>query len=96
MKKIPKQEYTAEFKAQAVKRSQEVGVAAAARELNLVEQTLRNWVKGARAGTLKAAGAKPVTPEQMELARLRAENARLKMHVELLKKATAYFAKDAL
>jgi len=42
------------------------------------------------------AGAKPVTPEQMELSRLRAENARLKMHVDILKKATAYFAKDAL
>ena len=36
------------------------------------------------------------TPEQMELSRLRAENARLKMHVDILKKATAYFAKDAL
>jgi transposase len=48
------------------------------------------------AGKLNAAGAKPVTPEQMELSRLRAECARLKMHVDILKKATAYFAKDAL
>jgi transposase len=32
----------------------------------------------------------------MELARLRAENARLKMHLEIVKKAAAYFAKDAL
>jgi transposase len=68
----------------------------AAKELGLVEQTLRNWVKNAGAGKLNGAGAKPVTPEQMELSRLRAENARLKMHVEILKKATAYFAKDAL
>jgi transposase len=37
-----------------------------------------------------------VTPEQMELSRLRAENARLRMECEILKKATAYFAKDAL
>lgn len=96
MKKIPKQEYTAEFKEQAVKRAQEVGIGAAARELGLVGQTLRNWAKAASAGKLNAAGAKPVTPEQMELSRLRAENARLKMHVEILKKATAYFAKDAL
>lgn len=96
MKKIPKQEYTAEFKEQAVKRAQEVGVAAGARELGLVEQTLRNWMKASAAGKLNAPGAKPVTPEQMELSRLRAENARLKMHVEILKKATAYFAKDAL
>jgi len=96
VKKIPKQEYTAEFKEQAVKRAQEVGVGVAARELGLVAQTLRNWVKASSAGQLNAPGAKPVTPEQMELSRLRAENARLKMHVEILKKATAYFAKDAL
>jgi transposase len=96
VKKIPKQEYTAEFKEQAVKHAQAVGIVLAARELGLVEQTLRNWVKAAAAGKLTAVGAKPVTPEQMELSRLRAENARLKMHVDILKKATAYFAKDAL
>lgn len=78
MKKIPKQEYTAEFKEQAVKLGQEVGVRVAARELGLVEQTLRNWVKAAAAGKLTAPGTKPVTPEQMELSRLRSENARLK------------------
>jgi transposase len=53
-------------------------------------------VKVSAAGKLTAPGTKPVTPEQMELSRLRAENARLKMHVDILKKATAYFAKDAL
>ena len=96
MKKIPKQEYTVEFKEQAVKHAQAVGIVAAARELGLIEQTLRNWVKSAEAGKLVGAGVKPVTPEQMELSRLRAENARLRMHVDILKKATAYFAKDAL
>ena len=96
MKKIPKQEYTAEFKEQAVKHAQAVGIVVAGKELGLVEQTLRNWVKAAEAGKLVGAGTKSVTPEQMELSRLRAENARLKMHVDILKKATAYFAKDAL
>jgi transposase len=37
-----------------------------------------------------------VTPEQMELSRLRAEVARLRLECEILKKATAYFAKDVL
>lgn len=95
--KIPKQEYTAEFKELAVKRvgaGQSVG--AVARELGLVEQTLRNWVKAAVAGKLNGAGAKVVTPEQMELSRLRAQNIRLQRQVEILKKATAFFAKDAL
>lgn len=96
MKKIPKQEYTAEFKEQAVKHAQAMGIVVAAKELGLVEQTLRNWVKASVAGRLTAAGTKPVIAEQMELSRLRAENARLKMHVDILKKATAYFAKNAL
>ena len=67
-----------------------------ARELGLVEQTLRNWVKAAEQGKLNPPGSKVVTPERMELSRLRLENARLRMECEILKKATAYFAKDAL
>jgi transposase len=39
---------------------------------------------------------KPITPEQMEISRLRAENARLRMEAEILKKAAAYFAKESL
>jgi len=95
--KIPKQEYTAEFKELAVKRVKEgQSIGPAARELGLVEQTLRNWVKAAAAGQLNGAGAKVVTPEEMELSRLRAENIRLKRENEILKKATAYFARDVL
>ena len=95
--KIPKQEYTPEFRELAVKRvkaGQTVG--AVARELGLIEQTLRNWVKAEAAGKLNGAGTKAVTPEQMELSRVRAENIRLKRENEILKKATAYFARDAL
>ena len=95
MFKIPKQEYTPEFKELAVKRATSgQGIAAVAKDLGLVEQTLRNWVKAAKAGKLNARGSKAVTAEEMELSRLRAENARLRMECEILKKATAYFAKD--
>lgn len=97
MFKIPKKEYTAEFKEVAVKRvTGGQAIPDVAKDLGLVEQTLRNWVKAAKAGKLNPPGAKTVTPEQMELSRLRAENARLRMECEILKKATAYFAKDAL
>ena len=97
MFKIPKQEYTPEFKTLVVKRVQGgEGIAQVARELGLIEQTLRNWVKAAKQGKLHPPGTKPVTPEQMELSRVRAELARLKMENEILKKATAYFAKDVL
>ena len=44
-------------------------------------------------GQLKGVGDKPVSQEQMELARLRAENARLRMERDILGKATAYFAR---
>lgn len=95
--KIPKQEYTAEFKELAVKRVKDGQThGAVAKELGLVEQTLRNWVKAFDAGKLNGPGARKVTPEEMELSRLRAENIRLKRECEILKKATAYFAKDVL
>lgn len=46
-------------------------------------------------GKLTGAGAKPVSAEQMELARLRAELARAKMERGILKKATARFARGS-
>ena len=93
---MPKQAYTAEFKEQAVTRVTEVGsMGRVAEDLGLVEQTLRNWVKAAKAGTLNPAGVNALTPEQMELSRLRAEVSRLRMECEILKKATASFAREA-
>lgn len=95
--KIPKQAYTLEFKELAVKRVKDgQSLAGVAKELGLVEQTLRNWIKAAAAGKLSGADGKAVTLEEMELSRLRAENIRLKRELEIIKKAAAYFAKDAL
>ena len=95
--KIPKHAYTTEFKELAVKRvkdGQSVGLVC--RELGLSDQTLRNWIKVAAEGKLRGAGSKEVTPEEMELSWLRVENLRLKRENEILKKATAYFARDVL
>ncbi len=61
----------------------------------LLDQTLHNWLKAHREGRLGGSGAKPVTPEQMELARLRAELAKTKMELDIVKKAAAYFAKQS-
>ena len=95
--KIPKQAYTTEFKELAVKRVKEgQSDGTVCRELGLSDQTVRNWVKAAAEGKLNGAGGRIVTPEEMELSRLRAENLRLKRENEILKKATAYFAKDVL
>ncbi len=71
-----------------------LSIGAVAKDLGLIDQTLRNWVKADAAGKLNGPGAKVVTPEQMELSRVRAENIRLKRECEILKKATAYFARD--
>lgn len=97
MKKIPNREYTNEFRELAVKRvTAGQSIVAVAKELGVNHQSLRNWVKAAAAGKLGGAGSKDVTPEQMELSRLRAENVRLKRECEILKKATAYFARESL
>jgi transposase len=86
VKKTPKQEYTAEFKEQGVKLTQEVNPAPAAREPGLIRaDAAQPGHKAAQAGELDAIGARPVTAEQMELSRLRVENARLKMHVDISK-----------
>jgi transposase len=87
--------YTLEFKLEAV-RLVESGqsIAEASRSLGIAEQTLWNWIKVSRAGKLRqVAGQSGVTAEQMEIARLRAELARVKMERDILGKATAYFAK---
>jgi transposase len=88
--------YTLEFKQEAV-RLVEGGqsIAAVARTLGVVDQTLFNWVKAQRAGKLTGADSKAVSAEQMEISRLRAELARVKMERDILGKATAYFAKAA-
>lgn len=90
-------QYTLEFKQEAVRLVQAgQSIAAVARTLGIVDQTLFNWVKAHRQGRLTGADSKPVSAEQMELTRLRAENARLKMERDILKKATAYFARELL
>ena len=78
--------YTLEFKLEAVrlvKAGQEASVTA--RVLGMPKQTLSNWVRLAEKGELQGAGERPVSAEQMELARLRAELARVKMEREILK-----------
>ncbi len=67
--------------------------AVTAKVLGIPKQTLENWARLEGKGKLRAAGDKPVSAEQMELARLRAENARLKMELDIQGKATAHSAR---
>ena len=93
----PRGKYTLEFKLEAV-RLVKGGQAAAvtAKVLGIPKETLENWVRLNEKGLLKGAGDKPVSAEQMELARLRAQLARVTMERDILKKATAYFAKESM
>jgi transposase len=92
--------YTAEFKFEAVRQVKAgQAISVVSKVLNIPKASLSNWVRLDRGGTLSGVGDKPsavVTPEQMELARLRAEVARLRMERDIAKKAAAYFAQDTL
>lgn len=97
MTKTVRSRYTLEFKQEAVRLVQSgQSMAGAGRSLGVAEQTLFNWVKASREGRLSGADSKPVSAEQMEISRLRAELARVKMERDILKKAAAYFAKESL
>ncbi|MNR27569.1 Transposase [compost metagenome] len=86
--------YTLEFKQEAVRLVEtRLTRAAAASSLGMSDQPLFNWVKTHRQGKLTGVDSKPVSAEQMEISRLRAELARVKMERDILGKATAYFAK---
>jgi transposase len=86
--------FTQEFKVSAVKLVLEQGytVAEAAKSLGVDRSSLRSWLKqfSAEAGGNGAGGQSSL---QAELRRLREENKRLLMEREILKKATAFFAK---
>lgn len=91
-----RRQFTHEFKLETVKLVKQGprSLAQVARDLDLTESALRNWVRqfdidaGTREGT--------TTPERDELRRLRAEVQQLRRERELLKKAAAFFAKESL
>ncbi len=90
----PRRQFDEDFKAQAVRLVLDEGksVGAVARDLDLTESALRQWVEHARAD--RSGGRTGLTTaEREELARLRKENRVLRMEHEILKKAAAFFAK---
>jgi len=89
-----RRKFTDEFKAETVKLIRESGrtVGSIARELEWTETAVRNWVKQAEAlGSADTLSA----DERFELRRLRKENQELRMEKEILRKATAFFARES-
>jgi transposase len=88
MEKLPRRVYTAEFRRQAVELiiRDGLGIAEASRRLSISPKTLTDWVrraKGSHSLTADAAPRRAATEEQAELARLRRENAELRMERDI-------------
>ena len=85
--------YTKEFKEEAVKLvlEQSYSVPEAAESLGITEKILYNWKKKFEN---EQTGLTLSSDERTELLRLRKENKRLQMERDILKKASAFFAKE--
>ena len=96
MAKRKRRVFTTEFKAQTVRLVRESGksVGAVARELDLAETAVRRWVQQAEVDGGRGRPGALTTEEREELGRLRRENRTLRMERDILKKATAFFAKE--
>ena len=92
----PRRSFTDEFKAGAVRLVIEEGksVRQVARDLDLTVSSVRNWVERFKADAGIGKPSVLTTAERDELAALRKENRTLRMERDILKKATAFFAKE--
>ena len=95
--KRARRKFTAEYKAEVVRlvRDGGKGIGQVSRDLDLTETAVRRWVSQAAIDAgLGPAGAL-TTEERRELAQLRREVRQLRMEREILKKATAFFARES-
>ncbi|RED25534.1 transposase [Rhodopseudomonas thermotolerans] len=96
---MQRRKFSREFKVEAVRLVKErgVSVAQAAVDLDVHENVLRKWVKQFGVDPVQAfPGHGHMKPEQQEIVRLRREVAKLKAERDILKKAAAFFAKEAI
>lgn len=91
-----RRQFTPEFKAGAARLVLQEGrtVAEVARDLDLWESVLHQWVKQAKVDGGKGPAGALSRTEKDELATLRRENRLLKQERDILKKAAAFFAKE--
>ncbi|TKK90843.1 transposase [Herbidospora galbida] len=93
-KRRPRRSFTPEFKAEIVElcRRGERSVGQVARDFDLTETAVRDWVRQAEIDTGQRDGL--TSAEREELAALRRENRRLREDVDVLKRATAFFVRE--
>jgi transposase len=95
--KQERRSFDAAYKLQVVKMIQEQGltVTKVCQELNLGETAVRRWLKQVQSEQSGQPGiGKPLTPDQQRIRQLEQENRQLRSDNELLKKASAFFAKE--
>ena len=98
MKRIPRRIFTEEFKLEAIKLITQQGltIAEVGRKLDVASKSLRTWMEQQERGKLRASlGASKFTPDQQRIRELERELAISKMERDILKKATAFFAKES-
>ena len=97
MAKRKRRAFSAEYKAEVVELIRKSGksVGAVARELDLTETAVRAWVRQAEVDAGRGPAGALTTAEREELAQLRKRVKTLEMEREILKKATAFFAKES-
>jgi transposase-like protein len=93
-KRRPRREFTASFKADAVKLVQtgDRPLSLIAKELDITETSLRAWVKQAEIDAVSANTGPLSSTEREELQSLRAAVKKLQREKDILKKAAAFFA----
>ena len=90
--------FSAEYKAEivALVRSSDESTGAICKRLDLTESTVRKWLDKAEGGGLMGTAKGVPISENEELKQLRAEVKQLRTERDILKKATAFFAKDSM
>ena len=100
IERITKGRFSREFREEAVRMvvEEKLSVPEVGRKLQLPPSTIRNWLKAYKEGKLGqiGKGQREMTALERELYETNRELARVKMERDILKKATAYFAKESL
>jgi len=92
----PRRKFSDDFKAETVRlvRTGGKSVVQIARDLDLTESAVTRWVQQAKIEEGNGPPGALTRAERAELVQLRRENLQLRMEREILKKATAFFAKE--
>ena len=97
MKRVPRRLFTEEFKKEAIKlvKEQHFTIVEAVRQLDIDPKSIRTWMAQSERGKLKCTlGVAKLTGDQQRIRELERELAIARMERDILKKATAYFARE--